>query len=219
MYRHSFEINPATRFYRKIEGQYIVHLPYWFRTAENTVCWSHSTVRQFNHFTTVLQTSGFMQASPSLLTVMKGHFLWYAFLNIWKRLLFAGDSFAGVRSIDSAMLSLEHETFLQMVLWFRRSIRLAVLRMRCSLWEISEKLFLLHVFRTCATCPKVALVSSGTKASASLGENRKGHVCLLLLFHKWQNPELLRRYLYFWKTLLILMIFQNKYGRAVTVGM
>ena len=37
------------------------------------------------------------------------------FLKRLKRLLFTGDGFAGVRSIDSAMLSLEHKTFLQMV--------------------------------------------------------------------------------------------------------
>ena len=45
-------------------------------------------------------------------TVTKGHFSWDAFLNVWKRLLFAGDGFAGVRSIDLAMLSLEHKMFL-----------------------------------------------------------------------------------------------------------
>ena len=43
---------------------YIVHPPYQFRTAENAVCWSRSTVRQFNHFTTLLQTSEFTQVSP-----------------------------------------------------------------------------------------------------------------------------------------------------------
>ena len=43
---------------------YIVHLPYRFRTAENAVCWSRSTVRQFNHFTTLLRTSEFTQVSP-----------------------------------------------------------------------------------------------------------------------------------------------------------
>ena len=76
----------------------------------------------------------------------------------------------------------------------------------------------ISVFRTCATHPKVALVSSGTKASATLWKHWKGHVCLLLLFHEWQNLELLRGYPYFLNALLILVIFQNKYGRAVTVG-
>ena len=46
--------------------------------------------------------------------VTKGHFSWIAFLNVWKRLLFAGDGFAGAQSIDLAMLSLNHKTFLQM---------------------------------------------------------------------------------------------------------
>ena len=77
----------------------------------------------------------------------------------------------------------------------------------------------ISIFHACATRPTVASVSSGTKASATPRENRKGCVCLLLLFHEWQNVELLRGYPYFRNALLILMIFQNKYGRAVTAGM
>ena len=57
-----------------------------------------------------------MQVSTSLSTVTKGHFSWYAFLNVWKCLLFAGEGFAGAQSTDLAMLSLEHETFLQIAL-------------------------------------------------------------------------------------------------------
>ena len=217
MYPHIYEINRATKFYGKITGQYTVHLPYRFHAAENAVCWSHSTVRQFNHITTILQTSEFEQVSPSLSMVTKGHFSWYVFLNVWKRLLLAGDAFAGARSIDLAMLSLKHKTFLEMVLWFRRSIQLAASRMRCSLQETSEKLFFcfvsfVHAQSTsdsksayfylcaCAMCPKVALISCGTNASATLGENRKSPVCLLLLFHEWQNLELLRGYPYFQRT-------------------
>ena len=67
-----------------------------------------------------------------------------------------------------------------------------------------------HIFRTCATRPKKASLSFDTKASATLGENQKGRVSLLLLFHEWQNPELLRGYPYFQNALLILMIFRNK---------
>ena len=204
MYPHIYEINQATRFYGKIEGQYTVHLPNRFSAAENAVCRSHSTVCQFNHFTTVLQTSEFMQVSPSSSMVIKGHFSWYAFLNVWKRLLFAG-GFAGAWSIDLAILSLELETFLQMALWFQRSIQLTAPRMRCSLRETLEKL----TFCACTTCPKIALVSSDTKASAALGKNRKGRVCLLLLFCEWQNLELLSGYPYFQNGLLILMIFRN----------
>ena len=77
----------------------------------------------------------------------------------------------------------------------------------------------IYIFRTCAMRTKVASVSSSTKASATLRKNQKDCVCLLLLFHKWKNPELLRGYPYFRNALLILLIFQNKYGRAVTVGM
>ena len=147
MYPHIYEINPAIRFYGKIKGQYIVCFPYQFNAAENAVCRSCSTVRQSNHITTVLWTSEFTQVTPFSSMVRKGHFSWYAFLNVWKRLLFAGDGFAGAQSIDSAMLSLEHETFLQMALWSKRSIQLAASRMQCSLQETSEKLFLLRVFR------------------------------------------------------------------------
>ena len=108
MYPHIYEINLATRFDGKIEGQYAVHLPYRFRAAENAVCQSCSIVRRFNHFTTALRTSEFTQVSPSSSTVTKGHFSCYAFLNIWKRLLFTGDGFAGVQSTDSAMLSIRN---------------------------------------------------------------------------------------------------------------
>ena len=53
-YPHIYEIIPTTRVYRKLRGQsYIVHLPYWFCAAESAVCWSHLTICQSNHFTTV----------------------------------------------------------------------------------------------------------------------------------------------------------------------
>ena len=51
---------------------YIVHLPY-------AVCHSCSTVCQFNHFTTLLQTSEFTQVSPFSSMVTKGNFSWYNF--------------------------------------------------------------------------------------------------------------------------------------------
>ena len=50
----------------------------------------------------------------------------------------------------------------------------------------------------------MALVSSGTKPLATLWKNRKGHVCLLLFSHKWENLELWTGYPYFRNTLLIL---------------
>ena len=50
----------------------------------------------------------------------------------------------------------------------------------------------ISIFCTCATHPKATSVSAGTKASATLGENQKGRVCSSLLFHDWQNLELLR---------------------------
>ena len=193
------------------------------------------TVCQPNHFITALGTSEFMQVSPFSSTVTKGHFSWDPFLNVWKHLLFTGDGFAGARSIDSAMLSLKHKMLLQMAPWPRQSIWLVASWIQCSLQETLEKLFFpsclscmrrallranLHtsIFRTFAPHPKVASVSSGIKASATLWKNRKGHVCLLF-FHEWENPEVLRGYLYSRNALLILMILQNKYSTAVTVGM
>ena len=59
---------------------YIVHLPYQFCAAENAVCQSRSTVRQFNHFITLLHTSEFTQVSPFSSTMAKGHFSWCTFL-------------------------------------------------------------------------------------------------------------------------------------------
>ena len=123
-----------------------------------------------------------------------------------------------------------------MVLWFRRSIWLAVSRMQCSFRETLEK----FVFALCLSCMRRALPRANLhfpsfahaqrvqkcigkfwhkSFSYSQGENRKGPVCLLLFFMIWQNLELLRGYLYFWNALLIIMIFQNKYCRAVIVGM
>ena len=144
MYPHVYETNPATRFYGKITRQYTVQLPYWFRVAEKAVCRSHSTVRQSNH---IITANFRVHASVTFLTNGDERpFLMVAFLNVWKRLLFTGDGFSGARSIDSAMLFLDFETFLQMAPWFQRSIHLAALWMRCSLWETPEKLLLLCVF-------------------------------------------------------------------------
>ena len=41
----------------------------------------------------------------------------------------------------------------------------------------------------------------------------------VVVFQEWQNLELLRGYPYFQNALLIFMIFLNKHGRAITVGM
>ena len=101
------------------------------------------TVHQSNQCTTALVTSEFMQVSPFSSTVTKGHFLWDAFLNVWKCLLFAGGSFAGAWSIDSTP---KHKTFLQMAPGFRWSIRLAASWMQCFIWETLEKLFCLMSF-------------------------------------------------------------------------
>ena len=126
----------------------------------------------------------------------KGLFSWYAFLTIWKRLLFAGDGFAGAQSIDSAMLSVVHQIISQRAPWFR-SIQLAASR------KLRRNLFCFvsftHTQSTSASKSayfylsrmpnksKSGFGSSSSKASATLRENQKGLVLLLLLFHEWQN--------------------------------
>ena len=115
-------------------------------------------------------------------------------------LLFAGDDFAGTWSIDSAIPCLEHETFLQMAPWFQRCIWLAASRIQSSLWELlNSALCLSHncralpranlhisVFRACTMHPKVASVSSGTKALAALG-GKSERLCLL--FVSWMTES------------------------------
>ena len=44
-------------------------------------------------------------------------------------------------------------------------------------------------------------------------------VSVVVVVHEGQNPELLRGYSYLWNVLLIFMIFRNKYGRSIMVGM
>ena len=163
-----------------------MRLPYEFCAAENAICRTHLTVRQFNHFTTLLRTSEFMQVSPFLSTVAIDHFSRCTFLNIWKCLLFTGDGFAGARSIDLTTLSNVHETFSQMAPWFR-SIRLTASQKLqrnffCFMSSVHVQSILkskstLFVFRTCTTHQKVTLVSPGTNASATLGKNQKRSVC------------------------------------------
>ena len=176
------------------------------------------------HFTTVLRTSEFTQVPPSPLTVMKGHFSWYAFLNIWKHLLSTGDGFAGARSTDSAK-------------WHSDSEDLSGLQLRrCDvLFGRLEKLFLLLVFHTPAEQSEsksayfyLSHMRKTSKSgfskflhkSFSYSQGKSEKPCLFVVsWIKWQNPELLRGYPYFQNAQLILMIFQNKYGRAATVGM
>ena len=81
----------------------------------------------------------------------------------------------------------------------------------------------LSVFHTCATCPKETSVSSVQRASATLGNNQKGPVCCCCSFFPFVNDQIwhfkklsvlpLMPYCFF------LMIFRNKYVRAITTGM
>ena len=189
---------------------YTVHLPYPFCTAENAVCRSRSTVHQSSHITTVLWTSKFTRVSSFLPMVTKGHFSWYAFffLHLWKHLLFAGDGFVGAQSIKSAMLSLEHEAFSQMAPRFWRSIWLAALQMWHSLWE--------HFFASCLSCTRTALprvnlhysclsrMRNTSKSDFGKFQHKRSatprkieNEVFVVVFHEWQNPELLRGYPYF----------------------
>ena len=201
------------------------------------ISWSRPTVHQSNRFTTVLWISEFKQMSPFSSMVMKGHFSCYAFLNIWKRLLFTGDIFAGVRSVDLAMLSFAHETFLQMVQQFQRSYWLAASQMRCSLQETSEKLLLavclscicralpginLHICLLCMCNASNSGFSKFQYKSFGYSLEKLERLCLFVVFPEWQNPELWEAICISKNALLILwfsVIFRNKHGGAVTVGM
>ena len=112
-----------------------------------------------------------------------------------------------------------------------RSIQLAASRMWCFLWETSELCLLcmcrallranLHisVFCACATRPKVASVSSGTKSFGYFGEKLERPSFFFSFFPQMTKSWTLRGYLYFQNALLIFKIFKNEYSRAVMVGM
>ena len=57
------------------------------------------------------------------------------------------------------------------------------------------------------------------KRFSSSREKIEKALFVVVVFQEWQNPELLWGYPYFRNTQLIFMIFWNKFGRAVTVGM
>ena len=74
-----------------------------------------------------------------------------------------------------------------------------LLRVFCACAKrFQERICIFPVFRTWAPHPKVALASSGTKASATLWKNLnwKSHVCLLLFF---MNERIWN----FWETICI----------------
>ena len=119
-----------------------------------------------------------------------------------------------------------HNNIANGTLILKLSIWLAVSWMQCSLQETSEETSLalclscmhralprtnlyISVLCTYATQPEVASVCCSAKSFSNLRKNWKGQVFLC---------GALRSYLYFRNTLLIFMIFGNKYGRAVVVG-
>ena len=167
-----------------------MHLPYWFRAAENAVCRSRSTVHQCNHFTSLLWTSEFMQVSPFSSMVMKD-FSWFRWRQFWMCIInrFC-DAFPRTRNF-----------FWQIVPWFQRSIWFAASWMWCSLRETSEKL-LLCVFCACAahfqeqiciflsfTYMQVSNSGFGKFQYKSFTSSwEKSERLCLLLFHEWRNP-------------------------------
>ena len=162
----------------KSQAIYIVHLPYRFRTAENAVCRSWLTVCQFNHFTTRLQTSAFMQVLPFSSIVAKDRFSRCTFLKVWN-VSFSLKTVLQVRNVV-------HETFSQMAPWFQSTWLAASWKLQRNFFcfvsfahaqSTSESKSALLVFRACTTCPKVTLVSSSTNTLATLRKNRKGSVC------------------------------------------
>ena len=149
------------------------------------------------------------------------------FLNVWKRLLFGGGWFC-----RCAIKRLGHAFRLPKCFhkWRPNSIYSA-----CSFTETLEKLLLLcafpntqstsksksalfSVFRPCATCPKVTLVSSGTNTSATLRENREGSVCCCC-FSRMTESRPFERLSVFLERTIDFQNFPEKYGTAVTVSM
>ena len=163
-----------------------MHLPYRFCTVENAVCRPHSTVHLFNHLITLLWTSEFTHVSPVSSMVAKDHFSWCTFLNVWKRLLFARDNFAGAQSNRLGHTFRLHETFYK----WRPDSNLFSSQLHGNFGQTASASCLLHTRRAlprlnlhyfCLSrmrnVSKVTSVSSGTNASDTLGKNQKGSVC------------------------------------------
>ena len=148
MYPHISEINPAAKFYGKITGQSTLQIPC---SWEYCFCWSHSTV------TKALWTSECTQVSPVLSIVTKGHFSWDAFLIVWKCLLCW-------RCFYRCMINKFGHAVPHTWNIFTNGARLQ-----------SKSAY--FCFCACITHPKVALVSSGSKALATLWKNQKSWVC------------------------------------------
>ena len=185
------------------------------------------------------KSRGNLHCAPSLLILHSWERLFAdnarLWLDAWKRFIFTGDGFAGALSIDSTMLSIVHKRFSQMAPWFRTIRPAASRKLQRNFCFVS----FVHTHSTSKSKSAYICLSrmrnaskhgfskfwhknfsySRGKSETALGENRKDRVCLLLLFHEWQNLELLRGYPYFRNAILIFMIFRNKYVRAVMVGM
>ena len=114
-YSHINEINPATKFYGKITGRCTLCTSLTDSVQLRTLFADHARLTASQIISQqYCELQGSCKWHLSHQGCRKGHFSWYAFLNVWKCLLFARDGFVGAQSIESAVLSLEHETFSQM---------------------------------------------------------------------------------------------------------
>ena len=161
-----------------------------------------------------------MQASPFSSMVTKGHFSWYAFLNVWKLLLFARDNFKGAWSTDSAMFSLIHKTFFNK--WhpeFKDLFGLQLRRCDVLFRQLRRNFFcfmsLAHVQSTSeskSACFSLSCMRNMSKSgfvkfwhkSFGYSWEKSERPCLFVVVVSWlPDLELLRGYPYFWTALLI----------------
>ena len=133
--------------------------------------------------------------------VIKGHFSWYTILNVWKRLLFAGDCFADARSIDSAMPPLHMNLFTNGVLilkiYFACSFADAMFSsgnfiktlsascLSCARRAFPRANLHISILSTCTMRPKVSSVSSSTNSFGYSQEKSRGCVGVFTKVKIW----------------------------------
>ena len=199
-----------------------VHPPHPFCTLENAVYWPHSTVHQSENFQTLQQPSEYTQV-PSFLSILLSMMMKGLQEAVWQV----------CNQQTQTCLAVEMKCFCKCHSdseWC--SIQPTVSWTQCSLQGTSETQLLLQVFCTstenfckkictfvfhaCARHSREALASSGKQICANFGENQKGCVVSSPLRKK---SGTLKSHPYFQNALLIFMVFRNKDGGAVKVGM
>ena len=141
--------------------------------------------------------------SPSSSTVTKCHFLWYAFSNIWRCLIFTGDSHAFLHIwnvfINVALILKSYLAWSFVDVMFSSGNfgeTSSASCLSCTCRALPRANLHISVLRTCPTPQKAVSESSGTNALATFRRNRKALFVFFLCFHAWQNPEL-------WETICI----------------